>query len=273
MAGVGYRYGKEGDAYALKNVDLEIEQGSYVCLLGRNGSGKSTLARLFNALITADEGSVEISGVNASDKSKLFDVRRNVGMVFQNPDNQMVASIVEDDLAFGAENLGVPSEEIGERITAALQAVEMTEFRKATPSRLSGGQKQRIAIAGALVMKPKMLVLDEATAMLDPKGRREIISIVKKLNKEDNMTVVAITHYMEEALDADEVVVLDGGTVAVVGSPNSVLSDERKLKSLGLALPRPAQLAVELKKRGVDVGLPLSREQLKEALCAYFQRG
>ena len=254
---------------AVKNVSLSVEQGEYVAIIGRNGSGKSTLAKLFNGLVKPDEGKITVDGFSALEKKHVFEIRKRVGVVFQNPDNQLVASIVEDDVAFGPENLGVPRKEIGERIDFALSAVGMKTFRHSSPARLSGGQKQRIAIAGVLALKPKILVLDESTAMLDPQGRKEVLEVVKKLNKEQNVTVITITHYMDEVIDADTVYVLSEGQVALSGTPEQIFSHKQKLKELGLELPLSAEIADKLIARGVSLpsGI-LTKERLAEELCA-----
>ncbi len=262
-----FSYDKKNNV--LKNVSLEIEKGEYVAIIGHNGSGKSTLAKLFNCLVFADSGSVTVDGFSSTDKKNTFEIRKRVGVVFQNPDNQLVASIVEDDIAFGPENLGVPRKEIGERIDYALKAVEMEEFRRATPSRLSGGQKQRIAIAGVLAIKPEILVLDESTAMLDPKGRKEVLDTVEKLNKEQGVTVITITHYMEEIIKADRVYVLSDGNIEMTGTPKEIFSEKDKLKSLGLEVPLALELNEKLKEAGVDLEVDtLNETELLEALCA-----
>ena len=206
----------------IKNVSLSVEKGEYIAVIGRNGSGKSTLAKLFNGLVKPDSGKLTVDGFDGNDKNSLFEIRKRVGVVFQNPDNQLVASIVEDDVAFGPENLGVPREEIGKRIDFALKAVGMEKFRHSSPTRLSGGQKQRIAIAGVLALMPEILVLDESTAMLDPQGRKEVLDVVEKLNKEKNVTVITITHYMDEVLNADKVFVLSDGEVVLTGTPEEI---------------------------------------------------
>ena len=200
-------------AFSLKGIDFSVKQGEFVAVLGHNGSGKSTLARLTNGLLSPDSGDIQVLGLSVKDEENLFEIRKQVGIVFQNPDNQMVASIVEDDIAFGPENVGVPREEIGERITFALDAVGMSSFRNSTPSRLSGGQKQRIAIAAVLALKPKIMILDEATAMLDPRGRKEVMDVVLRLNREENITVLLITHFPEEALLADRAIVMHQGNI------------------------------------------------------------
>ena len=258
---------------AVKNVSLSVEEGEYVAIIGHNGSGKSTLARLFNALLIPDSGKITVDGFCSSDKNALFEIRRRVGVVFQNPDNQLVASIVEDDVAFGPENLGVKREEIGERIEYALKAVGMEKFRKSSPTRLSGGQKQRIAIAGVLALKPKILVLDESTAMLDPQGRKEILEVVRKLNAEDRVTVIAITHYMDEVLHADKVFVVNDGGIAMQGTPAEIFRRAKEIKKMGLELPLAAYIAEKLRQRGVPVpeGI-MTEEELAEALCVLLPK-
>ena len=258
---------------AVKNVSLSVEEGEYVAIIGHNGSGKSTLARLFNALLIPDSGKITVDGFCSSDKNALFEIRRRVGVVFQNPDNQLVASIVEDDVAFGPENLGVKREEIGERIEYALKAVGMEKFRKSSPTRLSGGQKQRIAIAGVLALKPGILVLDESTAMLDPQGRKEILEVVRKLNAEDRVTVIAITHYMDEVLHADKVFVVNDGGIAMQGTPAEIFRRAKEIKKMGLELPLAAYIAEKLRQRGVPVpeGI-MTEEELAEALCVLLPK-
>ncbi len=257
----------------IKNVSLSVESGEYVAIIGHNGSGKSTLSKLFNGLLLPDSGTVTVDGFSSSDKKSLFEIRKRVGVVFQNPDNQLVASIVEDDVAFGPENLGVPRKEIGERIDYALKAVGMEEFRHRSPERLSGGQKQRVAIAGVLALMPKILVLDESTAMLDPKGRREVLSVVEKLNKEQGVTVIAVTHYMDEVVNADRVLVVDQGTIALSGTPQEIFSQKEQIKALGLELPLSATIADKLISSGVNLpdGL-LTNEALAEGLCKSLQK-
>ena len=244
----------------IKNVSLSVGEGEYIAVIGHNGSGKSTLAKLFNGLIKPDGGDIIIDGFSVRDKKAEFEVRKRVGVVFQNPDNQLVASIVEDDVAFGPENLGVPREEIGKRIDFALSAVGMQDYRHATPTRLSGGQKQRIAIAGVLALKPKILVLAESTAMLDPKGRKEVMQVVKKLNKEQKVTVITITHYMDEVVDADRVLVINDGEIALSGTPKEIFAKKELIKSFGLELPVAAVIAQKLK----DCGINLSNDILTE---------
>ena len=243
----------EPDSFALSGVNFSVEEGEFVAVLGHNGSGKSTLARLTNGLLTPNDGTITVLGMDALDEKNLFEIRKNVGIVFQNPDNQTVASIVEDDIAFGPENVGLPREEIGERIQFALQAVGMEEYRFATTTRLSGGQKQRIAIAGVLALKPKIMILDESTAMLDPRGRKEVVNVVKKLNKEEKITVILITHFPEEALLADRAVVMHNGKIVMQGSPYDVLSAEEELKKYSLTLPRTMRICRELQRGGVSV--------------------
>ena len=237
----------------LKNLGLSIAQGSFTVILGHNGSGKSTLAKLLNGLLKPDSGTVFVDGLNTKDEKQEFEIRRRVGMIFQNPDNQLVCSVVEEDVAFGPENLGVEPKEIRRRVDAALQAVNMAEFKNAAPFYLSGGQKQRVAIAGVLAMQPKVLVLDEPTAMLDPVGRREVMNTVWRLNKEQGMTVVLITHYMEEADGADRVLVMDNGKITADDTPIGVFSNPELLKKAGLALPQTAELLLRLKQAGLPV--------------------
>ena len=256
----------EKDAFALNGVSLSVQEGEFVAVLGHNGSGKSTLARLTDGLLTPSSGRITVLGMEAGDPKKLFDIRRNVGIVFQNPDNQTVASIVEDDIAFGPENIGVPRAEIGERIDAALAAVGMTAYRNASPARLSGGQKQRIAIAGVLALRPKIMILDEATAMLDPRGRKEVIDVVLRLNKQDRITIVLITHFPEEALLADRAVVMNRGEIVMQGIPSDILCREEELETFNLALPRPVAICRALRKGGLPVRDALSPEQLAEEL-------
>ncbi len=244
--------GTVGSAVGVEGVTLSIEEGSFVALVGHNGCGKSTLAKLMNGLLIPKSGTVTVNGLNTADRDNIFEIRKNVGMVFQNPDNQMVASIVEEDVAFGPENLGVPQPEIVERVYEALEQVGMAEYAKSSPHRLSGGQKQRIAIAGALAIRPRVLVLDESTAMLDPLGRREVLDVAHKLNV-GGMTVVLITHFMEEVLDCDSVVVMDNGHVVRVGTPGEIFEDSSLLGNVGLKAPRTIALAQKLADAGFDV--------------------
>ena len=267
---VSYAYPSDGDPVpAVKNVSLEIADGTFVCVLGENGSGKSTLAKLMNGLLTPSEGEVTVDGAstNTEDEEALFAIRSKVGMVFQNPDNQMIASIIEDEIAFGPENLGVPREEIGERIAYALDAVGMTEYRHHTPYKLSGGQKQRIAIASVLAMKPKTLVLDESTAMLDPKGRREVLKVARELNAQ-GITVVLITHYMEETVHADRVLVMNDGQVVMDGKPADIFGDIEKVRRYRLELPIADYLAEKLREAGIPLSTKIYDEKsLAEEIC------
>ena len=238
---------------ALRGVDVTIERGSFVVILGHNGSGKSTLAKTFNAVLLPSGGKVYVEGMDTMDESLLLEIRRRVGMVFQNPDNQIVANVVEEDVAFASENLGVPSAEIRKRVDDALEAVGMTQFVKHAPHLLSGGQKQRIAIAGVLAMKPECIVLDEATAMLDPLGRREVLAAVEKLNREQGITVVLITHHMNEAEHADRVIVMNDGLVVMDGKPREVFTRKKELEDIGLAVPDTVSLLFSLREAGMDV--------------------
>ena len=240
---------------ALQGVDLSIEQGSFVVILGHNGSGKSTLAKHMNAVLLPGGGTVWVDGMDTSDENLLLEVRRRVGMVFQNPDNQIVANVVEEDVAFGPENLGVPTEEIQRRVAAALKAVGMEDFTLHAPHHLSGGQKQRIAIAGIIAMEPACIVLDESTAMLDPLGRREVLDTVRKLNREKGITIVLITHHMDEAAMADRVVVMDSGSVVMDGTPEEVLIRVEELRAIGLAAPHTVELLHGLRQDGFNVPL------------------
>lgn len=253
---------------ALDNIDLVIKSGEFVAIIGSNGSGKSTLAKHFNALLLPTEGDCFIQEMNTKEFDKLWDIRQTVGMVFQNPDNQIVAAVVEEDVAFGPENLGVPSEEIVVRVSEALAAVGMEEYRHHAPHLLSGGQKQRVAIAGVLAMRPKCLVLDEPTAMLDPQGRQEVVSTVSRLNKEEGITVAYITHFMEEAVAADRVIVMDTGKIAFSGTPAEVFSQVERLKQLGLDVPLAADVSARLRSKGMK--LPdniITNKELAVQLC------
>ena len=254
----------ETAAFALNGVDLTVEEGEFVAVLGHNGSGKSTLARLCNALLTPKEGKISVFGIDTQEHKKVFEVRRQVGIVFQNPDNQTVASIVEDDIAFGPENVGIKRAEIGERIDFALKAVGMEEFRHATPTRLSGGQKQRIALAGVLALKPKVMILDESTAMLDPRGRKEVLDVVLRLNKEEKITVLLITHFPEEAMLADRAIVMHKGKIVLEGKPADVLAEEEKLKEYSLVLPRPLRVCRALTKNGLSTSDTMSENALAQ---------
>ena len=241
--------------YALRGVDLEIEKGCFVVILGHNGSGKSTLAKTFNAVLLPAGGKVYVEGMDTLDQDLLLAIRQRVGMVFQNPDNQIVANVVEEDVAFGPENLGVPTEEIQRRVAAALKAVGMEDFTLHAPHHLSGGQKQRIAIAGIIAMEPACIVLDESTAMLDPLGRREVLDTVRKLNREKGITIVLITHHMDEAAMADRVVVMDSGSVVMDGTPEEVLTRVEELRAIGLAAPHTVELLHGLRQDGFNVPL------------------
>ena len=254
---------------ALNHLNVEIEKGSFVAVLGHNGSGKSTFAKHLNGILLPTEGEVWVAGMDTSDEEKLWDVRKAAGMVFQNPDNQIIGNIVEEDVGFGPENLGVPTEEIWERVDKSLKAVGMTLYRKKSPNRLSGGQKQRVAIAGVMAMKPQCIVLDEPTAMLDPNGRAEVIRTVRELNRKEGITAVLITHYMEEVIDADRVIVMDDGAIVMDGTPREVITQVEKLKEYRLDVPQATELAYELKKAGVDLpdGI-LSQEEFVEAFLA-----
>lgn len=226
----------------IKKLNLSIEEGSFVAVLGHNGSGKSTIAKLINGILVPKSGTVTVNGITTENEDNVFEIRKNVGMVFQNPDNQIVASIVEEDVAFGVENLGVPSEEIRRRVDEALKTVGMYELREKAPHKLSGGQKQRVAVAGIIAMKPKCIVLDEPTAMLDPSGRKEVIDTIKKLNNEDRITIILITHYMDEAVEADRVVVVDNGRIKMDDTPENVFSRVDEIKALGLDVPQATEL-------------------------------
>lgn len=253
---------------ALNKVNLKIAKGEFVAIIGANGSGKSTLARHFNGLLQPTSGECLVEGLSSSDEKNLWNIRQRVGMVFQNPDNQIVAALVEEDVAFGPENIGIESAEIKKRVDSALEAVAMTDYAQHAPHLLSGGQKQRVAIAGVLALLPECIVLDEPTAMLDPRGRSEILETVKRLNKERNMTIVYITHYMEEALQADRIIVMNDGVVELQGKPHQVFSEADKLKSFGLETPLAAQVANELRKRGVKLPTDIiTNEELAKALC------
>ncbi len=258
---VSFSYSDEG-GFALKDVSFDVKRGEFLSVLGHNGSGKSTLARLICGLLDADRGSVLTWGLNPADSASVNKVRRHAGIVFQNPDNQMVASIVEDDVAFGPENIGLSREEIGNRIEWALEAVGMSEFRHSTPTRLSGGQKQRIAVAGVLAIKPDVLILDESTAMLDPKGRSEVMAVAKKLNKEEGMTVILITHFMEEALLSDRALVMNKGEIVMSGSPEEIFENGELLETYNLCLPEIGEIRRDLNKNGMDIKPCLHPEEL-----------
>ena len=256
---------------AVDGVSFEVRKGDFVAILGHNGSGKSTLAKHINALLTPSEGTLWVNGMDTSDEDRLWDVRQSAGMVFQNPDNQIIGSIVEEDVGFGPENMGVPTEEIWQRVEESLKAVNMLKYRHHSPNRLSGGQKQRVAIAGVVAMHPKCIVLDEPTAMLDPNGRKEVIRAVRALNQVEDITVILITHYMEEVIYANKVLVMDDGKVVMQGTPREIFSQVETLKAYRLDVPQATLLAWELKKAGLDLpdGI-LTREELVEALCQLY---
>lgn len=257
-----------GSRRAIDGVDIDIPQGSFVAVLGHNGSGKSTLAKHMNAILVPTDGTMWVDGKDTKDMAKLWEIRQSAGMVFQNPDNQIIGTVVEEDVGFGPENLGVPTKEIWKRVEDSLRAVGMLDRRKDSPNKLSGGQKQRVAIAGVIAMEPKCIVLDEPTAMLDPNGRKEVISAVEKLRREKNVTVILITHYMEEVVDADQVFVMDDGRIVMHGTPREIFSRVDELKKYRMDVPQVTMLADELIHRGVDLpkGI-LRREELVEALC------
>ena len=254
---------------AIDEVDISVEKGSFIAILGHNGSGKSTLAKHLNAILVPTEGTVWVDGMDTTDDDKLWDIRQTAGMVFQNPDNQIIANIVEEDVGFGPENIGVPTEEICKRVEESLKAVGMYEYRKHSPNKLSGGQKQRIAIAGIMAMKPACIVLDEPTAMLDPNGRKEVIRTIRELNKKEQVTVILITHYMEEVVHADKVIVMDGGKVVMEGTPRDIFSRVEELKKYRLDVPQVTLLAYELKQKGFPIpdGI-LTIEELTDSIEA-----
>lgn len=256
---------------AVDQVNIDVKQGEFVAILGHNGSGKSTLARHINALLLPTEGAVYVSHMDTSDENKLWDIRQQAGMVFQNPDNQIIGAIVEEDVGFGPENLGVPTEDIWKRVEKALTDVGMTAYKDFSPNKLSGGQKQRVAIAGILAMKPKCIIMDEPTAMLDPNGRKEVIDTVMELNKKENVTVILITHYMDEAVKADKIFVMDKGKVVMEGTPKEIFYDVEKIKSLKLDVPQATELAYELIQNGIPLpkGI-LTSEELVEELCRLY---
>lgn len=257
-----------GSHRAIDGVDIDVPQGSFVAILGHNGSGKSTLAKHMNAILVPTGGTMWVDGRDTKDPNELWNIRQSAGMVFQNPDNQIIGTVVEEEVGFGPENLGVPTDEIWKRVENSLRAVGMLERRKDSPNKLSGGQKQRVAIAGVIAMEPKCIVLDEPTAMLDPNGRKEVIEAVEQLRKEKNVTVILITHYMEEVIDADQVFVMDSGHIVMHGTPREIFGRADELKSYRMDVPQVTMLAEELRKRGLDIpkGI-LRREELVEALC------
>lgn len=256
---------------AVDHVSLDVEQGQFIAILGHNGSGKSTLAKHINAILKPTEGEMTVDGMSTSEEDNVWSVRQTAGMVFQNPDNQIVATIVEEDVAFGPENLGVPTDEIWERVNKALESVNMTMYRGYSPNKLSGGQKQRVAIAGVLAMKPKCIVLDEATAMLDPLGRKEVMSAIIELNKVEKITVILITHYMDEAVLADKIFVMDKGKIAMAGTPRQVFSHVEEIRELRLDVPAATAMAYELRKAGYNIPKDiLTRDELVEAVCQLY---
>ena len=259
-----YELEDEGIVNAVNDFSLEVPEGQFLAVLGHNGCGKSTVAKLINGILVPNKGKVTVEGMDTSDEEKTVDIRKTVGMVFQNPDNQIVATIVEDDVAFGPENLGVEPSEIRKAVDSALKAVGMYEFRKREPHRLSGGQKQRVAIAGVIAMNTKCIVMDEPTAMLDPQGRKEVMDTVMKLNREFGITVILITHYMDEAVKADRVIVMDGGRIAMDGTPKEVFRNVERMKKLGLDVPQATELAYRLRKKGFK----LPEDILDENECA-----
>lgn len=264
---VKYKYEKESNDYALNGVSLEIRQGEFTAIIGHNGSGKSTLAKLINSILLPTEGKIYVKGMDTSDDSKLWDIRQSAGMVFQNPDNQLVATIVEEDIAFGPENQGVEPSEIRKRVDDALNTVGMYEYRKRPPHMLSGGQKQRIAIAGILALNSDCIVLDEPTAMLDPSGRREVMDTLKKLNKAGK-TILLITHYMDEAVQADRVVIIDKGSIKLDGTPKEVFRNIDEIKKFGLDVPQVTELAQELVKEGINIPADIiDVKELVDLLC------
>lgn len=266
------RYDEDGNVEATQRavdgVDLDIQAGEFVAVLGHNGSGKSTFAKHINALLLPTEGTIWIDGIDTSKESELWKVRQKAGMVFQNPDNQIIGTVVEEDVGFGPENMGVPTDDIWKRVNDSLGKVGMTAYRYQSPNKLSGGQKQRVAIAGVMAMRPRCIILDEPTAMLDPNGRKEVLEAVRELNRKEKVTVILITHYMEEVIHADRVYVMDSGNVVMQGNPKEIFSQVDTLKKYGLDVPQVTLLAYELKKSGVDVpdGI-LTTEELVSALC------
>lgn len=265
------------DAVALDDIDLEIQRGEYIAIIGRNGSGKSTLAKLFNMILDPECGTITVDGIDITspelDEQTMLEVRRRIGMVFQNPDNQLVATIVEEDVAFGPENLGVPQAELRRRVDEALATVGMTEYAHHEPHRLSGGQKQRVAIAGVLAMKPDCIILDESTAMLDPRGRAEVIDTVERLNREEGITVIMITHYMNEAVRAGRVIMLDNGHLVKDATPREIFSDPALLRRYGLDVPQSVALVEQLRRSGLPIeGSPISPEECAQAIDAALRR-
>ncbi len=257
-----------GKSRALDQIDLQVEEGQFIAILGPNGSGKSTFAKQINAILTPTEGTMWVDGKDTGDPKELWNVRQSAGMVFQNPDNQIIGTVVEEDVGFGPENVGVPTEEIWKRVEESLESVGMISYRYNSPNKLSGGQKQRVAIAGVVAMEPKCIVLDEPTAMLDPEGRQEVLKTLRTLREQKQVTVILITHYMNEVVDADRIFVMDHGQIAMSGTPREIFSQVDELKKYGMDVPQVTDLADELKKRGLKIpaGI-LKREELVDALC------
>ena len=265
---LSYKYSESDLVFAVKDVSLQVKRGEFLAILGRNGSGKSTIAKNFNGLFTPTEGVILVDDIDTRDEEKIWSIRQNVGMVFQNPDNQIVATVVEEDVAIGPENLGVPSEEIRKRVDSALNKVKMFEFKRNAPHLLSGGQKQRVAIAGILAMEPKCIIFDEATSMLDPSGRKEIMDIMKKLNKNLGITIITITHYMNEAAEADRIIVMDKGEIRLEGTPREIFQNVEEIKNMGLDVPQMTELAFELRKEGISISRDiLSIDEMVRELC------
>ncbi len=253
---VTYEYssiGEEGQLRAIRDLSIDVKRGEFLVILGHNGSGKSTLAKLMNGLLIPTKGDIYVMGMNTKDENKIWNIREKAGMVFQNPDNQIVATIVEEDVAFGPENQGIPPAEIRKRVDEALRIVEMTEYKRHAPHLLSGGQKQRVAIAGILAMNPDCIIFDEPTAMLDPTGRIEVMNTIKKLNKVEEKTIVLITHYMDEAVEADRILVMEQGEIVMAGTPREIFKQVKKVKELGLDVPQVTELVYELRKEGIDI--------------------
>lgn len=264
--------GEEVELRAVDGVDLEIAEGEFVAVLGHNGSGKSTFAKLINGLLLPSEGSIRVAGLDTKNEENILKIRQTAGMVFQNPDNQIIGAVVEEDVGFGPENLQVETAEIWRRVDECLAAVGMTDYRNSSPNRLSGGQKQRVAIASVLAMQPKCIVLDEPTAMLDPVGRREVIDTAFRLNREKGVTIVLITHFMEEVVNADRVVIMDNGKVLAQGTPREIFAQYDKLKRIGLGVPEVTALSIELREAGVDIPIAFEADELVESLNAYRKR-
>ena len=261
----------EGITTAVDHVNMEVHKGDFIAILGHNGSGKSTLAKHFNALLYPTEGTVWVDGMNTADDAHLWDIRQNAGMIFQNPDNQIIGQLVEEDVGFGPENMGVPTDEIWQRVEESLKAVDMYEYRKSSPNHLSGGQKQRVSIAGVIAMHPKCIIMDEPTAMLDPNGRKDVIRAAKALNQVENITIILITHYMEEVIDADHVIVMDQGHIEMQGTPREIFSQVGRLKELRLDVPQITLLAHELQQKGLPIpdGV-LTRKELVDVLTKLY---